>query len=648
MEALYGSYEPLLVIISICVAIAASFVALTTTSRIHSSMNTKQNLVWAIIFGSTLGTGIWSMHFIGMLAFQLPIPIYYDLNQTIVSLVLAIGVCSIAGIYFMIGTNNTPTETIFLGVLMGLSVTGMHYTGMAAMRMQANQDYSVAIVLLSIAIAIVAATVALFIANQFKSSSIFSHIKGKLLAAIVMGLAVSSMHYTAMYGTTFHKTNQINDSTGYIDPHFLAAMVLVITLLILGGTLVAALLDEASFKSRQAERAARQRAEVHNALFLILNTSMGSRPLNEILEVILNTLLEIHWLTLKKKGAIFLADNETKTLQMIASKNLGDELLKKCANIKFGTCLCGKAAQEKEMVYKPCVDHEHTIQPEGMNPHGHFCVPIKDKGSVLGVINLYVKHGHDASELEHSFLESVSTATAGVIRRKQLEEKLKKMSFHDELTGLPNRTLLLDRLDNVINEARRLSHHISVLFLDLDGFKAINDSLGHQAGDALLIEVAHRLKSSTRDMDTVARIGGDEFVLILNHIDESKPNASSVAKKIIAKLTTPFLLDGKEVTIGCSIGIAAFPLDAKTAEHLLRMADESMYTVKHLGKNNFLHYSNEWSHMISMSNPAIDQEHSLLIEKLNLLQNYIIESNRDKKTVMIMLKDIINGNPPEK
>ena len=178
----------------------------------------------------------------------------------------------------------------------------------------------------------------------------------------------------------------------------------------------------------------------------------------------------------------------------------------------------------------------------------------------------------------------------GIVRdlteRKAAEEKIKHLAHHDHLTDLPNRVLFMDRLDQAISLAKRSSAKIALLFLDLDGFKLVNDRMGHDMGDRLLQGVALRLNEIVRSSDTVARVGGDEFVLVLNNIGSTK-DAAIVAEKIIQSLALPFELNGKECRVGGSVGIAVFPDDSELPETLLKRADEAMYVAKQNGKNNY-------------------------------------------------------------
>ncbi|MGA8863085.1 MAG: diguanylate cyclase [Gallionella sp.] len=171
-------------------------------------------------------------------------------------------------------------------------------------------------------------------------------------------------------------------------------------------------------------------------------------------------------------------------------------------------------------------------------------------------------------------------------RLKHTNEQVSHLALHDTLTSLPNRTLFYDRLNLEISRARRNKELIAVLFLDLDGFKVINDTLGHGVGDMLLCEAAKRILGCVRDSDTVARIGGDEFTVILGKA-KSKTGIARVAKKIVETIAEPFMLAGNKCTVSVSIGIALFPDNGATAEQLVKIADAAMYLAKHGGKNGY-------------------------------------------------------------
>lgn len=176
-----------------------------------------------------------------------------------------------------------------------------------------------------------------------------------------------------------------------------------------------------------------------------------------------------------------------------------------------------------------------------------------------------------------------------VSEKKELERKIEYLAYHDVLTGLPNRALFNDRMRQTVSQARRDKAIFALCFVDLDGFKAINDTHGHAVGDQLLKQVAIRLRACVREVDTVARLGGDEFVILLRDAN-SEIGLSQIAQKIIEQLARAFELSVAMVNISASIGMSRYPADAASADKLMRCADEAMYRAKHSGKNRYVFY----------------------------------------------------------
>jgi diguanylate cyclase (GGDEF)-like protein/PAS domain S-box-containing protein len=168
--------------------------------------------------------------------------------------------------------------------------------------------------------------------------------------------------------------------------------------------------------------------------------------------------------------------------------------------------------------------------------------------------------------------------------RRDLEERLRQLAFYDTLTGLPNRTLFFDRLEQALLRYRRHQTSTIILFIDLDGFKQINDTLGHSAGDELLCQIAQRLEKQSRESDTVARLGGDEFIILLTDLQDTS-EWGVYAKRVIDIFTTPFQVQNNSLTITPSIGVAIASIDGDTADVLIHHADQAMYKAKRNGGN---------------------------------------------------------------
>ena len=179
-----------------------------------------------------------------------------------------------------------------------------------------------------------------------------------------------------------------------------------------------------------------------------------------------------------------------------------------------------------------------------------------------------------------------------ITERKAAEERIQSLAYYDDLTRLPNRTLLKDRLARALAGARRHQRRVALLFLDLDRFKDINDSLGHSVGDLLLQEVAERLNTRGREQDTVARLGGDEFLIMLTDVKDV-PDAAVAAERLMDAMTAEFVVQGHSLSIGCSVGISIFPEHGADCDTLIKNADAAMYSAKESGRNNFCFFTED-------------------------------------------------------
>ena len=215
-------------------------------------------------------------------------------------------------------------------------------------------------------------------------------------------------------------------------------------------------------------------------------------------------------------------------------------------------------------------------------------VPLKIENKIIGSMilqsytdpNLY-------SKKDIKLMEFVSQQIATAIERKQAEEKLKFLSLYDYLTKLPNRVLFYDRMKQEIAYAKRERKKFSVMFLDLDNFKEVNDKFGHDIGDQVLQGVAKRFNKLLRKTDTICRLGGDEFIILLPRLAQPRENTVDVARKILNSLNEPFLIRDNKIYVNISIGIALYPDDGEEGEILIKSADKAMYLAKKEGPNNY-------------------------------------------------------------
>lgn len=419
---LTGSYSSSLVLISLCVAILASYTALDLTGRIATAKGRAVHL-WMGGGALAMGIGVWSMHFIGMLAFSLPIDLGYDLGLTAFSLLIA--VLSSGFALWLVSQPSLPWLQLGFGALiMGAGISCMHYTGMAALRMLPGIDYDPTLFGASLLIAVGASAAALWIAFRLRGHTLYvRQIRG--LAAVIMGVAIVGMHYTGMAAANFPAGSFCGALGGGLQGDGLVYLVLITTLAVLAVALLTSVLD---------------------------------------------------------------ARLEARTAELARSLTLANQ-------------------------------------------------------------------------------------------------ELTQLALHDTLTGLPNRTLLADRIEQAIGKVAEQGGCFALMFIDLDGFKPVNDAFGHHVGDLLLKAVAARLRGHLHSQDTLARIGGDEFVLL---VELQEPNdAMDVAVKQVNLVSRPFRVAEHDLQLTASLGIVLYPGNGLDQHELLRNADAAMYHAKSAGKNGY-------------------------------------------------------------
>ncbi len=229
---------------------------------------------------------------------------------------------------------------------------------------------------------------------------------------------------------------------------------------------------------------------------------------------------------------------------------------------------------------------------EGYVKNFESLVYRKDKSIIWISENARMVYGDNAEALYYE------GTVEDITEHKNYAQKMEHQATHDSLTGLPNRHLLNDRLQNYINFAERYKSRLAVAFLDLDQFKFINDSMGHEVGDQLLVEMAERLKACVREIDTVVRLGGDEFVILLTNI-HARSDITQTMERVLNAVSQPCSLNNMDFIVSCSIGISVYPKDGKKPNTLLKNADSALYKAKHAGRNNYQLYSKELNHHLT-------------------------------------------------
>ena len=252
--------------------------------------------------------------------------------------------------------------------------------------------------------------------------------------------------------------------------------------------------------------------------------------------------------------------------------------------------------------------------------HGAFAFPLLRGSEVVGVMEFYHRGAHASEKALVGTAQSIGRQIGQYLGRREAEEALKFVAAHDGLTQLPNRMMFNQRLEHALALAKRNASRLAVLFIDLDRFKVINDTLGHEAGDLLLCEVAERLKGGVRSTDTVARLGGDEFVVLLENVADPV-YVGALARKLIEALSASFTLSGGEYNVTASIGVSTYPDDGDDLQTLLKHADIAMYRSKEQGRNTFQFYSAQMN-VHSVERLSLESGLRRALERGELLLHY--------------------------
>ncbi len=353
----------------------------------------------------------------------------------------------------------------------------------------------------------------------------------------------------------------------------------------------------------------------------ILEQVAQNQPLPTILSAIVDN---IETQIAGTRGSILLLREER--LWLGASPNLPTDFMQALEGAAIGPAAgtCGTAAFRGETVITEDIASDPTWDgyrelalPHGLRACWSMPIPASDAG-VLGTFAIYRDHPSRPDARDMECMRTACQLAAVAIEHRQQTDMLSHQAQHDALTGLPNRMLFLDRLRQAMAYAQRKQQLVAVLYLDLDRFKIINDTLGHTSGDELLREVAARLGGCLRKSDTLARMGGDEFTVVLTELSDPQ-DATHVASKLMESLRDPVQVGGREFVISVSVGISIYPNDGEDVEVLMTNADVAMYRAKDMGRNNFQWFTDE---MNSRAMERLDLEdqlrHALPLHQLSL------------------------------
>ncbi|MBR9827635.1 MAG: diguanylate cyclase [Oceanospirillales bacterium] len=311
--------------------------------------------------------------------------------------------------------------------------------------------------------------------------------------------------------------------------------------------------------------------------------------LDNVLNEICNT---VEQLIPHAPSAIMLLDDERELLHIKSAPSLPSAFMQRepGLNINTAATTCTRAVQTRALAITADIHQDDSWQPrremaQRLQMAACWAQPIIAAfDEVIGVFACYPQTPHSPNEFERQLLQRMAHLAAIAMERHRRVERIRFLAMHDPLTGLPNRSLLNEHLGRNLRRAHREGNQFALMFIDLDGFKQINDQHGHDAGDDLLSVLGSRMTEQLRGTDTCARIGGDEFVVMLETV-HSVDSATQVAEKILSCLSAPVQRGQQQLKVSASIGIAIYPDDGTSADALLTGADDAMYQAKAKGKN---------------------------------------------------------------
>jgi diguanylate cyclase len=512
------------------VALAACLCALacTTTVNLMAAARNKEgrsSLAHLVAASVVFGCGVWSLHFVAMLAFESSMPISYGISLTFASILFAV-VGALLALTVWRFSSSRRIGTVLGGVVLSLSVTAMHFCGIAAIQVSGLLHLSTEQVLYAVGVSLFFSIGALI-----RSETLSTHGR-RLQVAGLLAVAICGLHFIAMAGLSIEPGLSTRHQTAVLGSYQLAITVGSFSVAILILSLAATLVEQ----------------------------YLSQRTVTELKRIQMLSDVSQEVLIICRDGII---------LQVNAA----------------GTRLFG--APEDQLIGRQTADL--ISEEDQLTFLGHLEHPGVDLGArevnLKAFSGIIVPARFSIGKIDYEGKPADVIALLNISDRKRDEAKIQHLAYHDPLTDLPNRALLRDRLTQSINAARRPGYHLALFCLDLDRFKQVNDLFGHAAGDELLLQVTKRLQAQTRPGDTLARVGGDEFVVVATF--ERQDDIAILARRLIEALTQPFLLTAGPAEIGVSIGIAVYPEDGTDQQELMRTADVALYRVKNEERGTF-------------------------------------------------------------
>ena len=536
------------------VCFSVSIVAISIFHRALASQGRTKS-VWLVIAGGATGYGIWATHFIAMLAYDPGVVIGYGVVLTGMSLASATILTSFG---FGIAASNRHSWNAPLGgAIVGAGIASMHYLGMAALELPGHVTWALRLVVLSIIFGVFLASIAMTFALRFDG-----RLSPAIAAAVFLTLAIISHHFIAMGAVQILPDPQLTGNSLAISENVLALAIAGVAISLLGMSLIGVVADRRLASRTDAlQRIIDQRLqaqeEVDAARKLLLEQKFR-----------LDTALEY-----MSHGLCMFDQDETL---IVCNRRYADMYSLTPDETKPGTTL-REILEARVRAGNTPKDIDAYIEQrlnEVRSAEAYYAENSLRDGRIFAVSHQPISNGGWVA-IHHD-----------ITSQKRAEAQVAYMARHDSLTGVANRAVLCERMQEALVRLRRRGDKFSLLMIDLDLFKDVNDLLGHPIGDELLKEVAQRILASIHEADTLARLGGDEFA-ILALSNTNQEDAARLATQILQCIAAPFEIDGHAINIRASTGIALAPEHGSDADELMQNADLALYRSKYDGRDGF-------------------------------------------------------------
>jgi diguanylate cyclase (GGDEF)-like protein len=574
-----------LVIVALLIGLGGIHTAFSLYSRACIG-RLRQKVAWLFLTGVVTGGGIWATHFIAMLSYDPIVPVGYEPVLTAISLIIAIAantigfaIASVAGPHFVL-------SRVVGGLIVGLGISAMHFTGMAAMSVPGVITWHWDIVIAAIILGSAFGMASLWLAGSVRT------VRQRVLGEVNLTIAVATMHFSAMGALIVTPDPTVPVPAQLISQEYLAVGVAVVAIGLIAIGFVTAMVD------RQI------RDHVRNRMRILGNSAIEA-------------------LVLTQNGRVI--DTNESFLKLAGIKQQDDIL-------------------DRDFLKEWLPDTPPAFQTGEL----HYAETTLSLGGKTELPVEVVRREIPADDISD---ETVIFGLRDLRERYAAEKHIRFLAEHDSLTQLLNRTTFNDRLAEAIEEADETGVPVSVMCMDLDHFKELNDSFGHIAGDHALRELGKRLNKVLSDDVMIARVGGDEFVVLVHHQNRpdhkvAKERAREIAQQLLDSIAVPIFINAESrAKLSCSIGIAHYPNDGNDAESILFHADLAMYRGKQSGGNDLVFYS-----------PEMDEEYRfkrqlasnlrIAMETGKLELHYQPQCDTDKNEVL-SFEALLRWNDPE-